>query len=1158
MPSNSDFIYPLLSDGEWREAFPPGWLEEGETVASRGRISVSKIELAEDSTVVVYSTLPCGDELQIAVDLDEVDLVRVEPSSSSGTDPDYRDVVASLRWAEQQVSDNCAPIKVAELVEEPPRKATAKVLEVAEISPSPDVEPAPEPTSIPRETPSTAETPLAFSDWLKKVPTGTEGSPSEDSCVSYLLQPCRGGTSAHTIYGVVVHHRDPDGGLFAFPLHDVQAIEAPDVSAFDRPILTRLAAIAEAYPAHPVLPLEGEIGALVLGEMIASERCFLEDAPDPDEPLRLGVTLDCRATWVPDDEGLQRPGFVVSGNEMELAGVIPTSPPYYIHPEREACGRILSDLPPGMARVWLDAPEVDVEEASAVRAAMDDCAEALPKPIEFEIEEIQGTVLRPVLRLSDENLLTASGDLEIPGFDASEAAVATIVFDYSGKRMRNGRDCDHIRYRMGNTVYYIPRIHEAELVYVRALQGCGLYRLEDVIAETSQVKRRFHEAYLFPPDRKPDLLWRDFLDQHLDRLESDGWIIDIDECFSKNSVLPDEWFTRIRESENDGWFELECGVVIDGVEISLVRPLAQLAGSIAILSTKGDEPIEIEHPDGQGTIVLESAKVRQLVDTVGELFDKGSATADGNRVKIPELRAAELVTHERETLGLDAPASERLAYLSDRLRNLGNLPPAQPHDDFIANLRPYQLEGFRWLQFLREAGLSGVLADDMGLGKTVQTLCHLFLEHRSGRADGHPSIVVAPTSLVSNWAAEVEKFCPGMRTLQLEGPKRRKLYPFLGEVDVVITSYPILIRDLEILENQPFHCAILDEAQQIKNPTSQTSKSVRALTARYRLCLSGTPVENNLGELWSMFEFLIPGLLGSREAFRRVYEHPIENDSNTDRQSRLQRKLAPLMLRRTKESVATDLPPKTIVVHRIPLHSDQADLYNTQRASMKAAFGSEAGAEEPNSILIISALLKLRQVCCHPALLPEDASTLPTKGIRSAKLDHLLSLVDELAPAGRRILIFSQFTSMLDIIAAELKARNLTYCHLTGSTQDRGEVVKQFQEGTDPIFLISLKAGGTGLNLTKADVVIHYDPWWNPAAEAQATDRAYRIGQENPVFVYKLISEGTVEERILQLQAKKAALAEGLLGRGGSGAAFKVNDIDIDLLLSPVGAEGDV
>ena len=438
------------------------------------------------------------------------------------------------------------------------------------------------------------------------------------------------------------------------------------------------------------------------------------------------------------------------------------------------------------------------------------------------------------------------------------------------------------------------------------------------------------------------------------------------------------------------------------------------------------------------------------------------------------------------------------------------------------------MEGVAWLQFLRSFELGGILADDMGLGKTVQALAHILIEREAGRLD-RPALVIAPTSVVPNWKAETARFAPELRVHVSHGLKRKEEFGQFARSDLVLTTYPLLARDKEALLAQEFHLVILDEAQQIKNAKTQAAKVVQQLKARHRLCLTGTPLENHLGELWSLFHFLMPGFLGDADAFRRLYRTPIEKRADEPRRLSLARRIRPFVLRRTKEQVAAELPAKTEIGEVIELGDAQSDLYETVRAAMDERVRAEIAARglAQSQIVVLDALLKLRQICCDPRLLKLDAAK---KVKDSAKLARLLEMLEELLAEGRRVLLFSQFTSMLELIEQDLKARGIGYVKLTGETRDRKKPVDAFQSGKVPLFLISLKAGGTGLNLTAADTVIHYDPWWNPAVENQATDRAHRIGQDKPVFVYKLIVAGSVEEKIAQLQAKKAALAAGVLG----------------------------
>jgi SNF2 family DNA or RNA helicase len=473
----------------------------------------------------------------------------------------------------------------------------------------------------------------------------------------------------------------------------------------------------------------------------------------------------------------------------------------------------------------------------------------------------------------------------------------------------------------------------------------------------------------------------------------------------------------------------------------------------------------------------------------------------------------------------------------------------QPPEGFALQLRPYQMEGLAWLQFLRQQELAGILADDMGLGKTAQTLAHLLLEKQAGRMD-RPSLVVLPTSLIFNWKREAERFAPQLKMLSLHGKERAEHFPLIAEHDVVLTTYPLLWRDEDALLEHNYHLLILDEAQTVKNVSSQAAQVVRRLNARHRLCLTGTPLENHLGELWAQFDFLLPGLLGDLKGFTKTWRTPIEKHGNKLRRDLLAQRVKPFIMRRRKEDVATELPPKTLIVRTVELEGTQRDLYETVRIAMDQRVREEIAEKgfARSHIIILDALLKLRQVCCDPRLLKLTSAK---KVKEHAKLDLLMEMLPELVSEGRRILVFSQFTSMLELIEEELAKEKLNYVKLTGDTQNREEVVRQFQDGEVPIFLISLKAGGVGLNLTTADTVIHYDPWWNPAVENQATDRAHRLGQTKNVFVYKLVVAGSIEEKILALQEKKAELAAGILSEDSAGLT-KFGEADIAALLAPL------
>lgn len=414
-------------------------------------------------------------------------------------------------------------------------------------------------------------------------------------------------------------------------------------------------------------------------------------------------------------------------------------------------------------------------------------------------------------------------------------------------------------------------------------------------------------------------------------------------------------------------------------------------------------------------------------------------------------------------------------------------------------------------------------------------------------------MIVAPVSVIGNWQQELRRLAPELNMLTLHGSRRKELFASIAQADVVITGYPLLQIDSDVLLAQEFYMVILDEAQTIKNPRAKVAQAACALRAEHRLCLTGTPMENHLGELWSLFEFLQPGMLGDERQFQRHYRTPIEKNGSMTRFQALTQRIAPFVLRRTKDAVAKELPPKTQIVESIVLEQSQRDFYDGIRLAMHRRVREviEQQGLARSHITVLDALLKLRQACCDPRLVgAHSMRAADSSAISSAKMDWLVTMLPELVAEGRRILLFSQFASMLRLIEGAVQELAIPYCMLTGETQNRAALVERFQAGGVPLFLISLKAGGTGLNLTAADTVIHYDPWWNPAAEAQATDRAHRIGQDKPVFVYKLIAQGTVEEKIMQLQADKHALASQLYAQHGA-LPSQMSTADVEGLFGP-------
>ncbi|MDA0235627.1 MAG: DEAD/DEAH box helicase, partial [Proteobacteria bacterium] len=553
---------------------------------------------------------------------------------------------------------------------------------------------------------------------------------------------------------------------------------------------------------------------------------------------------------------------------------------------------------------------------------------------------------------------------------------------------------------------------------------------------------------------------------------------------------------------------LSPGIEIDGKALPLAPLLAGLfAHDPRWLSGRLDDIDDHEavilEDETLGRLRIGAARIKPLVRALVDLFDRPDH--DWRLSRLDATRLADL--------DLPGRGREQVAAIAARLRDAEGIRAVAAPAGFRAELRPYQLEGLAWLQHLVRHDLAGILADDMGLGKTAQTLAHLLTEKQAGRLD-RPALVVLPTSLVFNWQAEAERFAPDLEVLNLHGTERQARFDELDagkKVDIALTTYPLLWRDAELLQAREWSLLILDEAQTVKNAASKGAQ----VTATWRT--------------------------------------PIEKHGDTVRRDLLAARLRPFILRRRKEDVATELPPKTIIVRSVGLEGGQRDLYETVRAAMDEKVRAEIAGKgfARSQIVILDALLKLRQVCCDPRLLKSPAA-LRVK--ERAKLDLLMDMLPELIDEGRRILVFSQFTTMLGLIAGELDKAKIGWVALTGDTRDRRVPVEDFQKGRVPVFLISLKAGGVGLNLTAADTVIHYDPWWNPAAENQATDRAHRIGQDKPVFVFKLVCAGSIEEKILALQERKAALAESVLSEDADALA-KFGEADIAALLAPLPAD---
>jgi superfamily II DNA or RNA helicase len=924
----------------------------------------------------------------------------------------------------------------------------------------------------------------------------------------------------------------------------------------DRDILWRIVGFSDHV---------ADAGPSLLCAIIATGRgrWAREDGP----VLQLGDTIDGDIGWNLARDGSQTPSIALPAPLLAIR----FKQPWYINPESGVTGPVAFDLPPGLLDALLRAPSVPAAVAARVAAEL---GQRLPHhritaPREVAPPVLVKEKLRPHLRLTAAELpadpLFKRQQIPTPHGSAAAYPIARLALRYGQVEVRDGASNTA---SLGGTpngdiieqdgrLFQVARNYGAERQAVETLFGLGF----DYIARAMQLPRSHPNAHDLYLNKATAAAWCDMVLLNADVLRSRGWNVEVDEDFPvKFADFDGPLEVSVQEGSGIDWFDLDIGVQVGGERINLIPALANLIANPSVgldpgalqASAEAGRMLLVRLPDGRN-LPIPFRMLAPILAPLLELFDDLPPSLSGGTWRMQRQDAAALASIEAASVaaGIAWNGGEVIRSLGRQLREHGRIPDCEPPAEFGATLRPYQQRGLAWLQFLRAAGLGGVLADDMGLGKTVQTLAHLATEQAAGRLV-KPALLICPTSLIPNWRAEASRFAPTLRTVVLHGADRAARFGAIAEHDLVLTTYPLLARDHEILSAQDWHMLILDEAQVVKNPAATTSKLVRTFKASQRLCLSGTPLENHLGELWSLFDFLMPGFLGDSRAFGQRYRMPIERGGDTARRDRLAQRVAPFLLRRTKQEVAADLPPKSDILQTVDLGEGQRAIYEGIRLSMharvKAAIAERGLAR--SGIIILDALLKLRQACCDPRLLKLKTTKSAKAG--SAKLDRLLEMLPEMIDEGRRVLLFSQFTSMLALIENELQSARIPYVLLTGDTTDRATPIGRFQGGHVPLFLISLKAGGVGLNLTAADTVIHYDPWWNPAVENQATDRAHRIGQDKLVFVHRLITAGTIEEKMEVLKARKQALVDGILGATGD-TGLALTEGDLENLFAPVG-----
>jgi len=887
--------------------------------------------------------------------------------------------------------------------------------------------------------------------------------------------------------------------------------------------------------------LEGKFGLQLVQIAAATERLFVADAnSQPGPAVCWGEPIPLRWEWQeipnpPDGPTSWLPRARLGEGRVHLCL---NNPPLYLDAAQGRCGLVdLQGMKSGWLAAMLRAPAVPTETLQQHHGELVTRLGPVPLPPVLEqVQRLSGIAPTPCL-----HVLPASP----PAQEGAPLLQARLIFDYDGHRgwwMGQGSQVlvDGPRARV-----LLQRDPQAELEAVLQLRAMGWVTLQvNLFAMAGET----HDAAL-------ELLESDFA-----ALRAAGFSITQEDALRglirHARALHVGLTGQGPDDAQSAWFDLSLGLDIDGERRNILPwlpALLQAASRYPHDDRTGllQLPPHLYVSDGQGHFVrLPTQSLAPWLAALMELAGERPNELQGDALRLSRLDALRATAALGE--GAVWQGAEQLRAMLQRLHASTSLPDVAPPPSLRATLRPYQQQGLNWLQFLREFNLAGILADDMGLGKTLQTLAHIQLEKDAGRLT-LPALIVVPVSLMGNWKREAERFCPNLRTRVHHGQNRHEAAEEMADCDLVIAPYSLLQRDRERWLKSAWHLVVLDEAQNIKNANTYAAEVAAALNARHRLCLSGTPMENNLGELWSLFHFLMPGFLGSQRRFDDMFRRPIEKQGDTQALQRLRARVTPFMLRRTKDLVAHELPPKLETVMRVELSGRQADLYETIRLGMEKSVREALQTKglARSQLTILEALLKLRQVCCDPRLVKLDAAR---QVDQSAKLEQLMDMLTEMLAEGRRILLFSQFTSMLSLIEAELAQRGLRWVKLTGQSKQRDALIAQFTSGQVPLFLISLKAGGTGLNLPQADTVIHYDPWWNPAVENQASDRAHRIGQTQNVWVVRLVAQGTIEERILALQERKAALADSLYSGEVARKQPQFSEDDVAELLKPLSA----
>ncbi len=882
-----------------------------------------------------------------------------------------------------------------------------------------------------------------------------------------------------------------------------------------------------------------------LQTILKTGRCHWQNINS--KALTLGDKRQSIPTWSINNNGEH---IIRLQSADTISQYLPTTPLMYLDLEKSVCGELIHHFTHDCANLISFSAAKKYDAALRFQQKISEISDQqIPLPRQLPIDD-RG-VLQPSPTITLKSIEASDNNFyynTVRNQPVKKINGVMISFNYLNKIIHSdNQDKNQIIYTNdADKLIRFERDTTAEHKLIDKIASFGLTclnqsdRYEPIIESDSEV-------FIYDGGHETEF-WIELTSEIFPELEKSGWNIKNDSSFRLIKSEASNWYVKIESSNNKNEkVSIDIGISSGDQEYNLLPILNAKKDLLNRQYLRNNKTTILDLDEGK-KLPVESKDLMNIFDILSELNDKTFLNKNGT-ISLSKYNLATISELENfaETTSAKWQADIYSTGIINQIGEFNGIKKIKKPLGLQATLRPYQQTGLDWLQFLRQHSFGGILADDMGLGKTLQTLAHILLEKEQGRLT-KPALIVAPTSLIFNWRQELERFTPGLSLLILHGTDRKGQHKLIENYDVILTTYPLIHRDKDIFLLSSFYMLILDESQAIKNPRTQTARAINLIDAKHKICLSGTPVENHLGELWSQINLIAPGLLGNMKQFRTIFQDPIENGAVQERKEQLQKRIKPFVMRRTKTEVEPDLPPKTTIIRSLELSDSQKKLYESIRAStivsLKAIRSSD-NISNKNYPVILNALLKLRQVCCHPKLTKLDTVH---KNARSSKLDLLLDLLPKMIEDKRKILIFSQFSSMLKIISKELDEVGINHSTLTGETKDREAAVNSFQLGSAPVFLISLKAGGSGLNLTAADTVIHYDPWWNPAAEDQATDRAYRIGQDKPVFIYKLISTATVEEKILQLQQEKMKIAKDIY----SGSDYQLHKADLEELLAPL------